>query len=698
MSFLFQNYNDVSGINLEEFAEVQKNKGDRESWYKTAIESIKKNKEDLTYQQRVFLAAYRGFYLERARSNSRANYFPYSAAGVANRKFKKFIVNHIGDITDTKISQRARLKPAVEVLPVHDEYSDKGAAKVTKVLVNNIFEANDFDKLMTELDRYSEIMGEAFMFTTFDDDMGHVHPVYKKAEEAGLKKIVLDDGTEVAIDKPVNVGDVKIEVEIPWRVLLQPKPKFEEVEYCFRIHLMPKRRAAKKFNVPEEELGNMNGSYSFFNPESLAQEMLEDHIPIYEFWHKHTEDVQKGFHSFCTITGMELFSEDLNSSSGELPVQRLTSLDFPEELHGVSRYEFALPVQRMIDNVNTLISRNIYLTGQSKWVIQEGSVPKKEQLGNDNTILEYLGPVEPRQSAVQPNPPEVYSYLANLENKLQQVMGGVSDQARGMQQAQYSSKVSMQYINELEMGRASTAIAKRARFITQIARKVIVCAKDNYRPGDERMIRIVGRNNSHLLRQFDVAVLDKPYDVKFENSSGLPELKSARYERVMEALQRNPQMYTAERWTQLLDLADAEKAVSLKTQAVDAADAIVERLQAGEPVSDPEEYQNHIVHWEALFSLFNNISFTEEAPNDVFLKAKEHMIVREKLMIEKSKVNPSFAAELARFPDFPLFYHPEYAPPASREQQEAVVQGQANRGEMVTGSIPAQPSVEDNNE
>lgn len=692
MSFIFQNYNDSSGIGLEEFSEVYKNKEKRKEWYATSISAIRKNKEDLTYQQRVFLAAYRGFYLERMNSNTRTNYFPYSAAGVSNRRFKKFVVNHLHDLTETKVSMRAKLKPAVEVLPVHDEYSDKGAAKVTKVLVNNIFESNDFDRLMTDLDRYAEIMGEAYMITYFDETAGQLHPVYRKAKEAGLKKVVLDDGSEVSLDRAVNTGDVRLDVEIPWRILLQPKTKFEDCEYAYRVHLWPRQRTAKRFKMDPEDLKSSAGDHSFFNPETLSDELLEDHIPVYEFWHKKTEDVPEGFHSFVTCDGIELEKENLQSSSGELPISRLTSLDFPEELHGVSRYEFALPIQRMIDNVNTLISRNIYLTGQSKWIIQEGSVPKKEQLGNDNTILEYLGPIEPRQAVVQPNPPEVYSYLGKLENDLQMVMGGVTDQSRGTTEAKYTSSVAMQYINELEMNRASSSIAKRARFITQQARKVIVCAKDNYKQGDERMIRLVGKNNAHFIRQFEVSVLDKPYDVKFENSSGMPENKSAKMERVFQAMERKPDMYTTERWEQLLELGDSEKAVSLKAASATSADAIVERIMAGEPVGMPEEFENHLVHWETMnAAIFQSITFKEEASNEVFLAAKQHMMAREKMMIEKSKTNPIFAAELARFPLFPLFQHPEYAPPASREQQEAVVQGQANRGEQITGTIPAQP-------
>lgn len=691
MSFIFQDNGDLSGLSIEEFAEVYKKKEDREMWYKATIEAIQKKKEEITYQQRVFLAAYRGFYLERG--NLGSNYLPYSNRIGSNRsgRFKKFVINHIHDITETKISQRAKLRPEVEVLPVHDEFSDKGAAKVTKVLVKNIFETNNFDDKMEKLDRYSEIMGEAYMVTTFDDAKGPMHPVYKKAKEEGLKKIVLDDGTEVTLDRAVNVGEVNVDVEIPWRILLQPKSNFDEVEYCFRIHLMPIKRVASKFNVDSEILKGGTDGYSYFNPETLQSEFLEEHIPVYEFWHKHTEDLVNGMHCYVTANGVELLQEDLLSSDGELPVTRLTSEDYPEELHGVSRYEYALPIQRMIDNLNTLISRNIYLSGQSKWMIQEGSVTKKEQLGNDNTILEFLGPIAPQQITTQPNPPEVYSYLANLENKLQMIMGGVTDQARGTEGAKYTSSVAMQYVNELEMNRASTAMAKRARFITQQARKVIVCAKDNYQMEDERMIRLVGKNNSYLIRQFDVSVLDKAYDVRFENSSGQPESKAAKMERAQILVSQYPKALTPERWMQVLELGDIEKANNLKTAAVTSADAIVERLQSGEPVSQPEEFENHLVHWEAVASLFQSISFKEESSNEIFLTAKEHMIIREKLMLEKSKSNPNFAAELARFPMFPLFFHEEYAPPASAEQQQAIVQGQANQGLPVTGSIPGQP-------
>ena len=37
---------------------------------------------------------------------------------------------------------------------------------------------------------------------------------------------------------------------------------------------------------------------------------------------------------------------------------------------------------------------------------------------------------------------------------------------------------------------------------------------------------------------------------------------------------------------------------------------------------------------------------------------------------------------------FPIYHHDNFAPPASKEHQEAMVQGQSNRGEAISGMIP----------
>jgi len=50
--------------------------------------------------------------------------------------------------------------------------------------------------------------------------------------------------------------------------------------------------------------------------------------------------------------------------------------------------------------------------------------------------------------------------------------------------------------------------------------------------------------------------------------------------------------------------------------------------------------------------------------------------------------NPLFQSKIANLKLFPIFYHGDMGLPQSAQQQEAMVQGQANRGDQITGQIP----------
>ena len=49
-------------------------------------------------------------------------------------------------MTETRISQLSRLKPAVNVIPTNDEYEDRNSAKAVKYLVDHLWYINNIDK------------------------------------------------------------------------------------------------------------------------------------------------------------------------------------------------------------------------------------------------------------------------------------------------------------------------------------------------------------------------------------------------------------------------------------------------------------------------------------------------------------------------------------------------------------------------
>jgi len=668
----------TSELNIKPYAEVHaKDKAKKLDWLNNVFNSLLEQGKQRTRIQRENLAHYRGITTTRVDRTRDFN-------GKRLNKVQKFVVNHLFDLTETKVSQMNKLKPAVEVIPNNDEWGDRASAKVVQFLIKHLWYINNIDYMMQDMHRYARIFGESFIFVTWDKDAGDLHPAYIKAKDLGLKEIVLPSGKKHSLKKPIKTGDIKYEVEVPWRVFLQRKNKYSQVEYMFRLCVEKVDDLKKKYPSKAKDIKDSN-KMSLFDMEDLTERFIEEHVVTIEFWHKNMGEVDKG--SYVKFTENTILEEGDNPfSHGGLPVVRLTDLDIPEVLNGVSKYETIIPMQNMYNNLSTLIAKNIYLTAHAKWMMPRGAC-KIDQLGNDNTIVQYQGPVPPQLVQTQPNAPEVYTFRQQVKEEMQTVYGshGIS---RGEVPKGITAASALQFLNELENERSSTDVAKHGFMVKDLAKMTIAVTGDKYEVDDGRMVRIVGESNKYLIRHFDVSNLNKSYDIRFDLSTGLPETKSAKYQRILDAMQRNPEMLAPERWTELLELANTEKMNTLITEAVKAADSENEDLLEGREVAPPTEWEDGLAHWDSHSKTMQSRTFKEEAEPEIREYFIEHVRMTEMVLLDKASRNPLLSSKLAALPMFPLFDHAGAVTPVSAQHQEALVQGQSNRGEDVTGQIP----------
>lgn len=643
---------------------------------------------------------------------SKKNMFTYRGANNANTKesirrsdrpiskrVNKFVVNHLHDMTETRISQLSRLKPAVNVLPTNDEYEDRNAAKAVKYLIDHLWYINNVDDLRQQMLRNAFIFGESYCFVLWNKDKGDLHPTYVKARDLGITLDLLDEegnpvlddtGKAMKIDpkKPIKTGDVQYEIEVPWRVHLQRQKQFDKVEYCFRVRVESTETLKKEYPDKADKIKRSTQVKSF-DSDSLAEHILEEDTVYFEFFHKKTKHCPEG--SYVKFTeDVILESSDLPYSHGELPLVRITDMDIPEQLNGISQYELVRPIQNMHDNLSTLLAKNIYMMGHSKWVMPRGAC-KIESLGNDNTIVQYQGPVPPQMLQTMPNPPEAYSFRESLRNEMGQIYG-VQGVSRGQPPKGITAAVALQFLNEQEQERNSTTVIKHNDMIKNLAKMTIAVCGDYYEPDDGRMLRIVGKNNKYSIKHFDSSNLSKSYDVRLELGSGLPESKAGKVQRIIEIMQMKPDLLSNERWVDLLDLGDTEKMNNLLTVAVRSAESENEDLLAGRPVGDPEEFEDHIIHWKVHTKAMQERSFKEECPPELRQEMLQHIAIHEYLMVEKAQGNPNFEAKLAELPHFPVFANG--FTPRSLEHQRIVIQGQANTGMPVNGVVPGEDKSE----
>ena len=667
-------------VKVQPFFKV-KDKTDKDllDWLNQVCSALVEQSGPRTQQQRNNLLSYRGVSIKRWEKfrNRDKNHKQFN-------KIQKFVVNHLHDLTETKVSQLTRLKPLVEVLPTNDEWSDRSSAQVVNSIIKHLWYINNIDDLTTKMQRQARIFGEAFTFVLWNPNKGDLSPAYVKARDAGL------DLNDPKIQEIKFIGDIDYVPELPWRVLLQRKNSFDLSEYVFRVEVCPTEELRTQYPDSAKEI-KVDDDLKVFDSESLLDRALEHQTVKFTMFHKKTKNVEEGAEIVFTKDTI-LSKRDLPYSHGQLPLIRLTDLDIPDVMNGVSKYEMIEPIQRMYNNISTLIAKNIYLTAHAKWVMPRGTC-KIEQLGNDNTMVQYQGAIPPQLLQVAPNSAEVYNFRDKLVQDMQTIYGshGIS---RGEVPKGITASSALQFLNELENERSSTDIAKHGTLVKELAKMTIAVTGDFYETDDGRMIRIVGENNKFLIRHFDTAHLNKDYDVRVDNSTGLPETKSAKYQRILDAMQRNPDMVAPERWEELLEFANTEKLSTLTTEAVKAADSENEDIMAGRPVEMPEEWENHITHWNAHSRVMQSRQFKEEADPKVRAVMKDHVYWTEEAMIKKMKNNPEFEARLATLLLFPLFHHEGFVAPRSVEQQQAVVQGQANQGMAVTGQIPGTPKDE----
>lgn len=650
------------------FTVANKKKSEILTWLEKEVTNREEINSDRFSVQKSNLAAFRGGYgnKERRQSDSLEN-------NHIGRRTSKYFVNYMYEMTENLVSRITKNKPAIEVLPANDEYEDKNAAKAVKLLMQHLWYINDIDFILQKMHRHKYIFGEAFLKIDWNKDIGDFHPSYITLRDAGA----LD---RVPKNSQVRVGDVSYDLVLPWNVLLDPQEHYDKVQDVILkevLHIEEVKRRYPKFAKelePNKQIDSGN------------KETPHNHTILYTFFHKQHPSLISG-RKIVFVKDIILEDKPLGFSHGDLPIVRVTDIDVPAKLNGVSRYQQSMILQNAHNNLSQSIMKNEFLMSAPKWVMPKGAC-KIDQLGNGRTVVQYQGQVAPQLVQMNPTSPTTFGFRDQAKSELGDMMG-VGEISRGEPPKGVTAAVALQFLNEQETQRSISDISKHNSLIVTIAKKTISTAGDYYEPDDGRMLRILGNENQYMLKFFDAANLQKDYDVRIQNGSALPQSKAARIERVLQTMQYAPQLFTPERWADLLDFGSTEKMQSLATEAIRAAESEDEDLLEGNPVEEPKEWEDHIIHLRVHYKKMQARSFKEDVPDENQRALITHIKVTEMLAAEKATINPLFAAKLAQLEQYPMFWK-HSAVPASREQQVAESNGANNRGEPTDAQIPAE--------
>ena len=646
-------------------------------WLKNEVAFRESINSEFFSECRKNLQAYRGSYFKK----SSARQSDANEIAPLNKFTSKYFVNHLYEMTENMVSRMTRVKPSVEVLPSNDEYADKISAKAVDLLLRHLYYINDIDLLMQKMHRQRLIFGESFTLIDWDDNAGDLHPEYVQLRDSGkLNKL----GEVLGSNTPIKVGDVSLRVELPWNILLENKMDYSDVKSIIIKKLVHIEELKLKYPKLKSQL-SLDSKSTNFNLDSLRVESCGDNLYEYTLYHKSDKEFPNG-KKICFLHNLILSNEDLGFSHGDFPVVRLTDLEIPGRLHGMSRYSQVLILQNAHNNLSQSIIKNEFLLAAPKWMMPKGAC-KVEQLNNGRTVVQYQGPIAPQLVQMNPTSPATLTLRDQIMNEIGTIFG-VHQVSRGEPPKGITAAVALQFLNDQETERAISDIAKHNIALVEISKKMISTAGDNYEADDGRILRVFGKNNKHMIAAFDEANLHKDYDIRIQNSSAVPQSKAARMERIIQTMQYAPDLFTPDRWAELLEFGATDKMHSLITEAINAAESEEEDILDGIDVDEPKEWEDHICHLRSHYKRMQGRAFKEDLHPQVRSIFIEHVLVTEMLASEKAAVNPLFASKLAQIEQYPMFWKMG-APPMSAEHQAAVVQGETNQGLPVTGAIPA---------
>jgi len=672
-------------------------------WLSSELGFLEQENESRIRVMRRNLALYKGIQYQELETRLDARDRGTDRAQVV----RKVVINHLYDLAKNRASRLIKFKPAVAILPTNDELGDKVAAKVTKQLLNHVWYESDFDtKIVLQLVTNAFVMGESYLFVLWNEDKGDLNPAWVKAsKEHGGKVPVLGQdgeptkdpqGNTVYIDRPVRVGDVQYKVWLASEVLMQKKRQFVDVDYCFTRELVNTQELRQRYPEKASKIKDLDDA-QVYDYEKMELRPARGEQVVYTFWHRRAPMMDKG-RKIVFLRDVILENEEFPFSHDNLPFVRFTDIEYPGELYGVSFFENIKQLTGTYNNITNMLLRNIVLASHPKWMVPAGSVAL-DRLGNDITIVQYKGAQPPVLATAPTVPSDVFAFREKVKEEFQQI-SGVFGVSRGVPPPGIKAGVALQFLSEQESEGYNEPVLKYNDMILGVAKMTLAVCGDYYDESDERMIRVIGKDNQWMTKFFNVAYLEKDYDIRVQNSSALPRSIAARTQTLLDLNERFPGQFTAEQVIDLLDLGQADKFIDGATVAVRTAQAENEELlrQGGEALSEeqlaPKEFENHILHWREHTRVVQEYSFKYQTPVDVQERVINHITAHEMMMLDVAAKNPKFAEELATLALFPMFFEPmaAVAPQAAPMPMPA---GQDATGGMImpTPGLPVNPLV-----
>ncbi len=656
-----------------QFREDKTNDGTLE-WLKKRFDRVYESAFPRFIMYRRYHAYYKNVTEETSDGISRIS----NRNGTSSTRKPKMRDNLIWDLVDQKTAEISKSSTKVAFIPQsYFDQDDINNAKACKILCQSRMEEIKLDKILTHQDRIMFLYGHTISEICWGENEGPLNPTYVAKKKQYSNKVPKIDENGVVIegkyisDDEMRLGDVTIKPILPWYFFPEETKKtLKACDYAETIQWMFKEEVEAEY--PKSKGKIKSNAHVQWDMNAAELTIPENMVMVRTFWHKPTKYFPEG----CKIIYCEdliLDWIDFPYEDKELPFIDDKDISIEDEFWG---RPFIINIEQFYRMNNSILSgqaRNHGVLNAPKYVYPEGSVDKAS-LNNEFGSIAYRGPVAPQvlqHNYVNRGEIELTQEISSRTGKLARLF----DISRGNVPSGITAAQAMRLLEEQQYQAMSVTANSRKQRILDIYKMVIKRMGQYYKPDDGRMSRILGANNTYLLKSFAKFDFNLIYDLRVENKSALSDSPAGRMAEIVDlnaANQKDP-LFGKKEMVNLLGLNLVEAFQDEVTYAIDTAKQCLDMILSGEEAPAPEGTDG-LLEFYGVFSRF------VESPEYKFVinpetKARimEFIMAIEGLCYEKSVRNPKFAQDLMAFEKYPMVFTP---PPMAAPMNPAMSQPQ----------------------
>ena len=471
----------------------------RQTWIQ-----LRQNEHDMSWRQNI--AFYAG------------NHYVRDTGRNANQYRVKLRENHTNNIINRMVSVFIQNMPVTRVFPASTDYEDVQKAETTEHYAKYFWRVKKMELNFAKLVKYSAITGNGFIFRQYDPYAG------------GKMQM---DRAETGKPESVKIyrGDVKIEVDDPFRII--PRPGIYELDDMHDIiRTVPSNRQEMESIYGKIE-GDPATSINAYNGQLRTD---DDIIMVNHYYHKPTHWFEEGCY-VCWAGKKVLKAATYPYKDGLLPISHLPFDKAPMRFFGMSTIDQIIDLQEQVNRAASMIIEARNLIARPRVVAShESQVPGQSITDRPGDIIRFkLAGGPPKFEVPSFNFTEMANHKADVRSALQQV-SGITGASRGEIPAATKTALALQLVLETDRSQWAPFIKQFYQCIQDTMLGTLGIAAQYFDKNDPRVVKIE-HNNIVGSRAFHGGIVPSPLDIWLEDTNPLGWTSAGRIESIQSLVQ-----------------------------------------------------------------------------------------------------------------------------------------------------------------